>query len=256
MVLAFTVSSFFAVISWFAADYFIGTVQERVRVENERARIMQKERQRQASVSEEVWSKIQRAEALSEWQRILAEDVRRLSGEEKQKAEFLVKSKIFEAYFWQAERLLGNARTLLIHDEHHPTAAQYLKRAKEIYKKMDDFAPALVEQPQDRLWSARINYLKGKYYFRSLIFVEDPKNEKAKVLDLVTRSATRLSKVFEFLPKDYHTSLAIEVLQKQAKNMLSPQSGNDKTKLRLELLPEPQKEISPQFGIGGTEGKH
>lgn len=239
--------------SWFAADYFHKRENERVNLIKARERLSVEAYQRQVPVSDKIWNKIREARTVGEWQALLRDEVKLLYGEERKEAERFIKAKIFEGYFWEAEQLLANAKSFLSEDINHPTAQLYLKRAKEIYGAMERLAPDLAEKPGDVNWNKRINYLKGKFYFRSLFFVEKPVEEQAKILDLITHSANFLSRTLEFAPKDNDTEIALEVLQKTTKAM-SLAGGGDQTKLRLELLPAPSQEIRPQFGIDERKG--
>jgi len=248
----FIASALLALGSWLSVDYLRGNAEERILVEKERVRLTEEAGKRQLSISDEVWQKIRKARTPQAWEKVLAEETPRLSGEERKEAELLARAKLFEVYFWQVEPLLQNAQELLATDKNHPTAQKYLERAKEIYARMDKLVSLLVDQPSDKSQNARVNYLKGKFYYRSLPLVEDLKKEQAKVLELISRSATHLSSVFDSSPKDYDASIALEVLQKKTKDMRSAGDGEgNKAKLRLELLPAPSREIGPQFGLGG-----
>ena len=141
-------------------------------------------------------------------------------------------------------------------DENHPTGKEYLERARKIYEKMDKLLEQGTSERQNvPNADARINYLKGVYYYRSLLFIKDPKAEAARVEELVGQSAKHLSAVFKYIPRDRDTEVALEILQKKAKSMgVGALSG---AKLLLELLPSRGSKRGPGFSIeGGAEGKH
>ena len=116
---------------------------------------------------------------------------------------------------------------------------------------MEKIAEARIpEYPNDSRGNARLNYLKGVYYFRLLIFIKDPKAEADRVEELIGQSAKHLSAVFAYIPRDRDTEVAIEILQKKAKSMSDGSGSPGKT--RLELLPS-DKNQGPMFMIEGTD---
>src|SRR3989338_5769779 len=125
--------------------------------------------------------------------------------------------KLFESYFRRAELLLGRAGDLLRKDENHPTGKEYIERARKIYTKMEVLMDAgIPARSGDVEENARLNYMKGVYYYRSLIFIKDPKAEAARAEELVGLSAKHLSAVFPYKPKNWDTEVAFEILQKRS----------------------------------------
>lgn len=164
----------------------------------------------------------------------------------------ILRAKLFEANFRRAELYLLRAGNLLRADENHPAGNEYIKRAEGIYGKIDKLLESGVpEDPNEPQENARINYLKGIYYFRRLIFIKEPKKELAKVEELIGQSAKHLSMVFKYVPKDRNTEVAIEILQKKAKDMGAGEGSPAKT--RLGLLPSNDKNQGPMFAIEGLE---
>lgn len=205
-------------------------------------------------------SKVQFSNALSRLQKISRlenlEDFEKktalLSKGEREAVASLLRTKLFEANFRRADLYLSRAGDLLREDENHPTGSEYIERAKSIYEKMEKLLElGIPEQPGSSLGNARINYLKGVYYFRQLIFIKDPKNEMTRVDEIVGQSAKHLSMVFAHLPKDRDTEVAIEILQKKAKDMGAGEGSPAKT--RLDLLPSNDKNRGPMFAIEGME---
>lgn len=161
-------------------------------------------------------------------------------------------AKLFEANFRRAELYLARAGNLLRADENHPSGSEYIERAKSIYDKMEKLMELGVsEQLNDPQGNARINYLKGIYHFRQLIFIKDPKKEMAKVEELLGQSAKYLFMVFRYIPRDWDTDVAIEILQKKAEEIGA--DGKSPAKTRLDLLPSNNQNQGPNFAIGGLE---
>lgn len=237
------------------ARHFRHNTEKRARVEAEHVRLTVEAQKKAETVSGIMWKAIRSARTVEEWKRLLEKDTQHLSGREREEATALVKAKLAEGYFWRAEHLFSSARVLMSEDQNHPTAKRYILSAEEIYKKIDSLLGALAETPGDREWNTKINYFRGKYFYRQLPLVKEPEREQAKIQDLIVRSAGHLGKVLEFSPMDHDTQIALELLQKKAQNMTS--GGLDRTKIQLELLPMPSKEIKPDFAIGGgREGRH
>ena len=138
-------------------------------------------------------------------------------------------------------------------DENHPTGLEYIERAKNVYDKLGKLMESGISgQSNDFEGNARTYYLEGLYYFRQLIFVEDPKKEMAKVEELVGQSAKNLFMVFKYLPKDWDTEVAIEVLQKKAES-IGAGDNSTQAKTRLDLLPSNNRNQGPMFAIEGLE---
>ena len=241
--------------TWGSRIYFMARMAEWQRIANERDTLSALARVAAQHTSDDIWTDMRQAHAIEEWERILTERVSTLEGEDAKLASGVANGKLFEARFWAAEYFLVGAGRLLQYDVNHPAAKKYLDRARELYEKNEQIANTLQEERGNTEWNAHLNYLKGVYYFRSLLFVKDPAKEQSKVEELVSQSAGHLAKVFAWLPKDNGAEVALEVLQKKAKEILSASNSNEYLRLQLKLLPS--REVSPDFAIGGgKEGKH
>ena len=222
-------------------------LEERSRL-TEEARVASKKRLENAS---ERLAKIFRLEDLEKFNQGLYS----FSKEEYEKIAPVLRAKLFEANFLYAEGLLESAGDFLRADENHPIGKEYIERARKIYEKMDKLLKqGISERHNAPVANARINYLKGVYYYRSLLFVKDPKAEASRVEELVGQSVNHLATVFATIPKEINAEYALEILQKKAESM-----GVDKpsdAKLKLELLPSRGSRKGPGFAIkGGTEGR-
>lgn len=197
-------------------------------------------------------AKLQRINRLEDLEEF-SKEVALLAKNEREAVSPVLRVKLFEANFRRAELYLLRAGNLLRADENHPKGSEYVERAKSIYDKMEKLMELGVsEQLNDTQGNARINYLKGVYFFRQLIFIKEPKKEMAKVEELVGQSAKHFSMVFGYTPKDRDTEVAIEILQKKAKDM-GAGGGESSAKTRLELLPSNGKNQGPTFAIEGLE---
>lgn len=235
---------------WGASDYLNSKIGDRDRIVGEQAAVAEEKLKKDEELLESVWTKMKRAKTFEDWQTLAAA--------EKNAATPMIRGKLFESYFWKAEHLLSRAGQLFKQDENHPTAKAYVEQARQLYAKMDELlASGINEQSDSPSWAAYLNYLKGVYYYRSLLFIKKPAEEQAKIQDLITQSANHLAKVFGFIPRDRDTEVALEILQKKAESMLSSSGNESFAKFQLEMMPS--EEISPgrDFSIGGMEeGRH
>lgn len=205
---------------------------------------------------ESVSTKLEKLTRLEDLEEFASKELGSMSKGERTLVGPIFRAKLFEAYFRRAEILLGRAGDLLRKDENHPTGKEYVERARKIYEKMDKLIDEGVPaRSNDREENARLNYMKGVYYFRSLIFIKNAKAEASRVEELVGLSAKHLSTVFQYIPRDRNTEVAIEILQKKAQEMNAGGDGSP-GKLRLELLPSQGSNQGPTFSIEGSEGRH
>jgi len=241
---------------WWISTYFFSINDEREHILQEHARFRIESLQKAQDVSRVVRHRIQKAHTLEEWEDILKTDISGLGEMEQQNVQVIVRSKIFEVLFWRAETLLARARGLLGQDQNSPVANGYIEDARKIYERVKEFMPELGEINGDSLWNTRLHYLKGAYYFRSLVFIKNKQEEKSKVEDAVAQSVASLDKALGYAPKDRDIQVAIEVLQKKAKEISTSTGGDGNMKLQLQLLPGKDKEVGP-FQIGPREeGRH
>ena len=141
-------------------------------------------------------------------------------------------------------------------DENNIMAGVYIEKARIIYERVKEFMPDIGEIQGDLLWNMRLHYLKGVYYFRSLIFMKKIQEQRSKVEDVMAQSVTSFDKALVYAPKDHDTQVAIEVLQKKVKNTFSSSGTVDNKRLELQLLPGKDKEVGP-FQVGPREeGKY
>ena len=244
-----------AVAMFILNDYVLMRMRDRQDSVIKREALMVLARGEAARMSDTIWAKMRNAHTLEEWEHIFIEELAVLEGEDAKFASAVSKSKLFEARLWTAEYFLVGAGKLLAYDVNHPAAKKYMDRARELYEKNEGIVNGLQEERGNPEWNAYLNYLKGVHYFRSLLFVKKPSEEQSKVEELVSQSALHLGKVFAWLPKDNDTEIALEVLQKKSKEMLSASGSDESLRLQLKLLPS--KEVGPEFLIGGKqEGKH
>lgn len=181
-----------------------------------------------------------------------AKDAELLAKGEREAISPALRAKLFEANFRRAELYLMRAGNLLRADENHPAGKDYIERAKNLYAKMDKLMEAgISERSNEPRENARLNYLKGMYYFRSLIFIKDPKVEAARIEELVGQSAKHLSAVFQYIPRDRDSEVAIEILQKKAQEMGA--GGDSPGKTQLKLLPSQDPSYGPTFAIEGSD---
>jgi len=230
---------------WFFVDRIETRIEERENVLKVRSRLEGEanrvSNEHVLNVSAEL-QKISRLEDLEKF----SQKAGLLSKNEREAISPILRAKLFEANFRRAELYLSRAGNLLRVDENHPTGNQYIERAKNIYDKMEKLAESGIPEQIGEYY-----YLKGVYYYRQLIFIKDPKKEMAKVEELIGQSAKNLFMVFKYLPKDWDTEVAIEVLQKKAEFMGA--GGDTLAKIRLDLLPSNDKNKGPLFAIGGLE---
>ncbi len=222
-------------------------LQERGRL-TEEAKIISEKRVESASQKLATVSRLEGLEKFSE-------ELTSLPKAEREALAPILRAKLFEANFLRAEALLESAGGLLRSDENHPTGKEYLEQARKIYEKMAKLLEQGIAEKDDPAARARLNYLKGVFYFRSLIFVKDPKAEASRVEELVGQSAQHLSEVFKYFPRDRDTEVALEILQKKAEKMGAGKPSD--AKLQLELLPSRGSRKGPGFAIeGDQEGIH
>lgn len=231
-------------------------LDERRAVQETRARLEAEAKLISAKLVEDVSTKLGNLTRLEDLEEFAANTIAHLSKGERAAVGVVLRAKLFEAYFRRAELLLGRAGDLLRKDENHPTGKEYIERARKIYEKVDKLIDEGVPaRSSDVEENARLNYMKGVYYYRSLVFIKDAKAEAPRVEELVGLSAKHLSAVFQYKPKDYNTEVALEVLQKKASEMGA--GGDGSGKMRLELLPSRGTNQSPTFAIEGLEeGRH
>lgn len=241
----------------FGFFYHVNTRSEaRNAVVRERSRLEEEAKKASFERVETALTKLERVTGLEGLEEFALKVMANLFKNERTVLGPLFRVKLFEAYFWRGELLLLRAGDLLRKDENHPMGKEYIERAKKIYEKMDKLidegVPSRSKDPEE---NARLNYLKGVYYFRSLIFIKDPKAERARIEELVGLSAKHLSAVFQYKPRDRDTEVAIEILQKKATEMGAGQGGQ--AKFQLQLLPSSGPNQGPTFSIEGMEeGRH
>lgn len=240
---------------WWISTYFFSINQEREYIREEHAKRYAEVLQKAHDVSQDIWHRLSRMHTLEEWEELAKIDISALSNIEQRGVDLIIKSKLSEMLFWRAETLLARARGLLEQDENNTMADAYIGEARAIYGRVKKFIPDIGEIQGDSLWNARLHYLKGAYYARSLAFIKNIREEKSKAEDAVASAVANLDKVFLYAPKDWDTQVAIEVLQKKAKDVSSSSAAGDK-KLELQLFPGKDKEVGP-FQIGPREeGKY
>lgn len=235
--------------AWKSSQYFGHKSEEREALRAEALKRQAEVGAQEEAVSKSIWSRMAQIRTLEEWEKMLSSEVPALAEEEQKSVGAMVRSKIFEQRFWQAEHLLSRARALLEQDQNHPLAKEYLEEARKIYQKLEELLSNLSEIPGDASWNAKLYYYKGVYYFRSLLFLKI-QEDRSKAQDLIAQSVENLSKALEYLPKDRDIQVAIEVLQKKGQQALA--AGGENIKLQIQLLPSRGKEINP-FAIGGRE---
>lgn len=241
---------------WWISTYFFSINNERERIAQEHTRLRVENAEKAKSLSFDMQRRIKGARTREEWEDLLAVDISSIGETEQQDIQVIVRSKLFEVLFWQAETLLARARGLLEQDQNNKIAGMYIEEARVIYEKIKGFMPDLGEIAGNPLWNARLYYLRGVYYFRSLVFIKNKQEERSKIEDAVAQSVVSLDKVFSYSPKDRDTQVAIEVLQKKAKEASAQGTTDDSMKLQLRLLPGKDKEIGP-FQVGPREeGRH
>ena len=240
---------------WEFGDYFFVRVQKRQRVAEERETLAALAKVDAGNVSNAIRAQMRSARTLEEWERMVNGELARLEGKDKESASALARAKLFEARFWTAEYFLVGAGRLLQFDVNHPTAKKYMERARELYEKNESIVHGIKEELGNAEWNAYLNYLKGVYYFRSLLFIKNRGDEQSKIEDLVSQSMVHLRKVFAWLPKDNNTEVTIEILQKKAQEMLNAKGADEQLRLQLKLLPS--QEVGPEFSIDGKkEGRY
>lgn len=242
---------------WGFSNYLKTRLDERNAVIETRARLEAEAKKISAERTLSALEKLAGITRLEELEKFAETDAKRLSKGEYQALSPLLRTKLFEANFRRAELLLGRAGDLLRSDNNHPSGKEYLERAQKIYAKMDKLLEqGIPEQSGDDKANTRLNYMKGVYFHRSLFFVKDPKAEAARVDELVHLAKRYYSAVFQYTPKDRDTEVALELLQKQAKEMGAGNSDSQ-AKLKLELLPSRKSSPGPTFAIEGIEeGRH
>lgn len=241
---------------WWISTYFFSIDQERVHIRKEHAKLYAEAVQKAHDISQGIWHHLSQTHTLGAWEELEKMDISALPETERRDIVIIIKNKLFEMLFWRAETLLARARSLLEQDENNITASAYIEEARAIYERLKTFMPDIGEIQGDALWNARLHYLKGAYYARSLAFIKNTREERLKAEDVVAQAIASLDKVFFYAPKDWDTQVAIEALQKKVKGILSSGSATDNKKLELQLLPGRDKEIGP-FQIGPRdEGKY
>lgn len=236
-----------AAMFWAGSYYVSMRIGERARIQEEHSRLREETRQQFFTAQAELWRKMKAARTTKDWERLVPFGVAVKDPD----LQNIIAAKLFEGKFWNAEMLLSRARSLLEVDPKSRVAQTYLRQVKDIYAETEKMVPAVVERPDDPSWNARLNYVKGVYYFRLLLFA-DPQKDKARAVDLVSRSAQHLKTVFGFVPKEWNTEVALEILQKKAQSMSSDDKDFQRT---LQLLPR-RPETGP-FGLGPVpEGRH
>lgn len=241
---------------WWISTYFFSINQEREYIRQVHAKMYADAVQKAHDVSQDIWHRLSRMRTLEEWEELAKIDISALSKIEQQGIDIIIKSKLFEMLFWRAETLLARARGLLEQDENNTMADAYIAEARAIYGRVKKFIPDIGEIQGDSLWNARLHYLKGAYYARSLAFIKNIREEKSKAEDAAAQAIASFDKALVFAPKDRDIQVAIEVLQKKAKDISSSSSATGNQKLELQLLPGKDKEVGP-FQIGPREeGKY
>lgn len=252
---------------WSGVAYVERKIEERNRKAEEEQLALLKKKEDEEKAFYSFQYKLIRVKSLGEWEGLMGQELPLLSREEQKVFEPIVRAKIFEGYFRRAERLLFAHRKLLEQDQNHPTAKKYLVEAGEIYKKMEEMVKAIPDEiaktaPEEsdeesyyRARGAHVAYLKGLFFLRSIYFVEKPNEEQEKITGLIKRSAGHFAKVYEFFPNDHDANVAIELLQKTAKDLLS--LGTPGSDSRLRLLPVTPIGPAGGFSITGKEkGRH
>lgn len=252
LLLVFLVVGFGA---WYASDYLASIEKERVRIREE-MRIEKIAAEANArSLAHQMREMINAARTLEEWQHAASIDLSSLALVDRSGIEAVIKGGVFEALFWQGETLLARARGLLEQDENHPAAAQYLARARALYEDMKSRVSEWEELPDAVDSNFRMHYLKGVFFFRSMVFAGTEKQSQQEMSDLVAQSLAHLDKTLVLMRRDHKTQVAIEVLQKKAAQILKQWNAST-IKIRLELLPSREKEVGA-FQMGPREeGRH
>ncbi|MDO8561033.1 MAG: hypothetical protein Q7R91_02360 [bacterium] len=228
-------------------------LDERRAVAETRARLETEAKLVSTDRVENIMTKLEKLRRLEDMEEFAVKNIASLPQGERTVVGPAFRVKLFGAYFRRGELLLGRAGDLLRKDENHPTGKEYIERARKIYEKMDKLIDEGVSaHSKDAEENARLNYLKGVYYFRSLVFITDAKAEAPRVEELVGLSAKHLSAVFQYKPKDRDTEVALEILQKKAQQMGA--GGDGSGKMQLELLPSQGNNQGPTFSIEGSEG--
>ncbi|MEK7083562.1 MAG: hypothetical protein AAB972_05295 [Patescibacteria group bacterium] len=243
---------------WRISTYLFSIHEERQRILQRHTELHREAAARAYDASEDIWHRLMTARTLEAWEELLKTDISGLPEMEQQRVHMVIKSKLFEILFWQAETLLARARGFLEQDENNIMAGVYIEKARIIYERVKEFMPDIGEIQGDLLWNMRLHYLKGVYYFRisSLIFMKKIQEQRSKVEDVVAQSVTSFDKALVYAPKDHDTQVAIEVLQKKVKNTFSSSGTVDNKRLELQLLPGKDKEVGP-FQVGPREeGKY
>lgn len=235
--------------------YFRTKHEERVKILAKHEEAVALESKRATEAERSIWNRMKNAKTFADWE-ALQKELSAISVEDQKTARIVIASKIFEYYFWKVERLLVRSRALMEQDEYHPVAKEYLKEAQKIYGRLAGFVSGLGELPGNQEFNFRLYYLKGAFYYRSIVIFLDLDKDKTKVEDFVAKALENWVKALEIRRKDWDTQVAIEVLQKKVKGALSS-SGENQAKLRLQLMPSRDKEISGPFSIGGRkQGRH
>ncbi len=245
-----------ALTCWVVSSYFTRAHETRERVLQAQIRIQTEAARNAVLVSEDLWHRAERAHTLEEWEALSQANVFEMAEQDQEQFRTMVQSKLFEMLFWRAEQLMAHARGLLEQNQNNPTAADYLERARKIYERIEGLMSDIGEVARNDLWNMRLYYLKGAYYSRSLALIRRVPQEQAKVKDAVAQAVTSLDKALSHAPKDRDTQVAIELLQKKAKDAMSLKSGAGKEKMELRLLPAKDKEVGPFQTGPREEGKH
>lgn len=240
---------------WLVSLYFSSAHQERERVLQEQVRIQAEAVRKAARISEDLWHRANNAYTLDEWDALSKINLFDMAEQDQEQFRTMVQSKLFEMLFWQAETIMAHARGLLEQDQNSPAAGSYLEQARQTYERIEGLMPDLSEIAGNPQWNMRLYYLKGIYYFRSLIFIKKMQEEQSKVKDAMAQSVASFDKALLYAPKDRDTEVAIELLQTKAKNALSS-SGLDAGKMELQLLPAKDREVGPFQTGPRTEGRH
>ncbi|MBI2446366.1 MAG: hypothetical protein HYV51_00910 [Parcubacteria group bacterium] len=237
-----------AIFLWGFSDHVKTRVAKRDSVLEARARLEEKAKEDSTKRVYSALEKLLKINNLEELEKFV-KDTEFLAKGEREAIDPVLRAKLFEANFRRAELYLTRAGDLLRADKDHPAGHKYIERAQNLYAKMEKLMEAgIPERLDDARVNARLNYLKGVYYFRLLIFIKNPKEEAARVEELIGQSAKHFSAVFAYLPRDRDSEVAIEILQKKAKDMNANSGAPAKT--RLELLPSDK---GPTFMIEGID---
>lgn len=202
-----------------------------------------------AEAANSAWNKMAKLRSLEDEENFLKNDVPKLSSEEQRTIANIVRAKIFEMRFRKSEQLLARAKNLLEQDNYHPVGNSYIESARKIYRDNGELISAIKEFSSDPDQNARLEYLKGVYYYRSLLFM-DIKEDSDKIKDLIEQSFKSFTAALKYKPKDWDAQVAIEVLQKNTKDLLEASAGEQgkQEKIRLRLLPGKDKEIRGLIG--------